>query len=369
MIETRPRSTILIVDDDPLICATTAETLHSAGYRVVAAADGAEAWEKIPTVAPDLILSDVRMPKCDGFELLRRVRRDPLLDTKPFIIVSAKGDTSDYRMGMSLGADDYVTKPYQADDLLRTIEVRLAREARQRNALSHQQRFLMRVLPHELRTPLTGIMGYAELLIAMAESGHAPSAADLLDYGRQLRISGDRLLQIARNFSLWAWLESAQTGVAFGLAAPRINFPIDGGRLRKWAVAVAEPMGRKPDLVLDCHHADLLVVREGFELIFSNLVENACKFSLPGTPVRISTADRGSSLSISIADEGRGMSAEEIAEIGCLRQFGRDRFEQQGLGLGLALAMMFSRLSHGNLSVHSNAPKPGLTATLTLQRS
>ncbi len=129
MKPTHAPSTILLVEDDPLNQQVIKETLQTEGYQVVAVQDGQAALEALPPVRPDLILSDVRMPRCDGFELLRRVRCDPDYRALPFIILSAKVETSDQSMGISLGADDYVTKPYLAADLLKLIDLRLTRAA------------------------------------------------------------------------------------------------------------------------------------------------------------------------------------------------------------------------------------------------
>jgi CheY-like chemotaxis protein len=203
-------STILLAEDDPLIREVTEQTLQSVGYRVVSVQDGQEAIEALQRVRPDLILSDVRMPRIDGFELLQRVRSDHDYRATPFIIMSAKAETSDQRMGMSLGADDYVTKPYLSADLLKTIEVRLARASLVNDRLRHHQQFLMRVLPHELRTPLSGIIGYADLMVLLGESGDTLTGKDLVDYGQNIGRSGQRLLGIAEDFSLWSWLESAK---------------------------------------------------------------------------------------------------------------------------------------------------------------
>lgn len=95
MITPAQSSTILLVEDDELVREIAAETLRDAGYKVVAMPDGEAAFEVLPTVRPDLILSDVRMPRCTGFELLQRVRIDPAYNPTPFIIMSAKVETSD----------------------------------------------------------------------------------------------------------------------------------------------------------------------------------------------------------------------------------------------------------------------------------
>ena len=358
--------TILFVEDDDMVRQITEETLRAVGYRVVSVQDGIEALEALRQMQPDLILSDVRMPRCDGFELLRRLRCDPLQDRTPFIIMSAKAETSDQRMGMSLGADDYVTKPFKPGDLLKTIEMRLQRAAAINDILQQQQRFLMRVLPHELRTPLTGIIGYAELLTVIGESGETLKPEELVDYGYNIGKSGARLLRVAEDFSLWSWLEAEVDVARKGRASPMKAQVLDGAALRRWCHAVAESYGRSGDCAIEVETVHVMAPGDGLDRVVTHLVENACKFSLPGTRVSVAVRTRNSLCEIVVTDSGRGMSEEEIARVGVMRQFGRERFEQQGMGMGLVLVQTFARLGGGDFTMERNATEGGITVRLRL---
>jgi CheY-like chemotaxis protein len=142
-----PSARVLFAEDDDLVRDIAAETLRYAGYEVIAVADGDEALALLPHFRPDLILSDVRMPRLDGLQLLQAIRRDPELGTIPFILISAKAEVADQRLGMSLGADDYVTKPYDPRDLLQAIEARLRR----------RREFVACMRAREQPAPLAGI--------------------------------------------------------------------------------------------------------------------------------------------------------------------------------------------------------------------
>lgn len=368
MTTTRLPSTILVAEDDPLIREVMEETLRAEGYRVVSVQDGQEAIEVLPRVRPDLILSDVRMPRCDGFELLRRVRCDHDHRVTPFIIMSAKAEMSDLRMGMSLGADDYVTKPFLAADLLKTIEVRIARVALLNDRLHHQQLFLTRVLPHELRTPLAGIIGYADLMVLLGESGETLTGKDLVDYGRNIGRSGQRLLGIAEDFSLWSWLESAK-GAEEREGGPKLRqTEITAEALRHWCEKCVSQYGRAGDLSIEGQSATVMVPKEGLERVIVHLVENALKFSLPGASVQVKIVGSSSACEIRVTDGGRGMSEAELERFGVMRQFGREKFEQQGIGMGLGLARNFAQRGGGNFALVRNVPGPGMTACLTLVR-
>lgn len=358
--------TILLAEDDDLIRDVTASALEEAGYRVVAVPDGAVALDAMASVSPDLILSDVRMPNCDGFELLEQVQSRPQLADTPFIIVSAKADSAAQRRGMSLGADDYVTKPFETEDLLRTIELRLRRAERVRQISDHQREFLTRVLPHELRTPLTGVLGYADLLTMRGEMKDPLSPREHIEFGGYLRRSGERLLRVAEDFSLWASLVETENRRREGETIVRLTVPIEIGVLAKWCDVPLCEAGRTRDFTLDAVSGPVVALPEGLPLVVRHLVENACKFSAPGSPIRVSGRPVRDFYAITVVDEGRGMTEAEIAALGPLRQFRRARFEQQGLGMGLLLAREYARACGGEFFVFGNAPAPGLTARLVL---
>lgn len=113
------RSSVLIVDDEERIRNFLSMKLKTSGYDVLAARDGVEALELIQTHEPDLIVLDILMPKKDGFETLKELRTFSRI---PVIILSARGSNFDKVKGLSLGADDYLEKPFSPDELLARIE-------------------------------------------------------------------------------------------------------------------------------------------------------------------------------------------------------------------------------------------------------
>jgi len=119
--------TILLIDDDAEMLATTSELLEFEGYRVECATSGASGLELARSSAPDLVLCDVSMPHLNGYEVLRALGEGTRTASIPFIFLSAKAERTDVRKGMELGADDYLTKPYTARQLLDSVEVRLKR--------------------------------------------------------------------------------------------------------------------------------------------------------------------------------------------------------------------------------------------------
>lgn len=118
---------ILVVEDDHSIRETTRMALSDAGFTVVTAADGDEAMARFRADRPDAVLLDVMLPKRDGLEVLRSIRA---LSTAPVLMVTARDDTSDVVVGLELGADDYITKPFEMPILLARLRAALRRARR-----------------------------------------------------------------------------------------------------------------------------------------------------------------------------------------------------------------------------------------------
>ena len=123
---------ILLVDDEPGLRTAVQAYLQDEGFEVTTAVDGEEGWEKAQKMMPDLIISDVMMPRCDGYGLLKRIRGDERLGGTPVIFLTAKGMTVDRTQGYQAGVDDYIPKPFDPDELV----------ARVRNVVKRQERLL-----------------------------------------------------------------------------------------------------------------------------------------------------------------------------------------------------------------------------------
>ena len=129
-------TTLLLIEDNPILRRNIAEMLTLEGYRLLVAADGATGLEIARADRPDLLLCDIMMPGIDGYEVLAQLRADPATTSLPFIFLTAKGDLPDLRIGMGLGADDYLTKPVARLDLLTAVRTRLQRHAQQRQVFA-----------------------------------------------------------------------------------------------------------------------------------------------------------------------------------------------------------------------------------------
>jgi twitching motility two-component system response regulator PilH len=115
-------STVLVVDDSQAVRQLLSELLQKAGLTVVEAINGIEAKAKIEAQTPDLVITDLIMPEMNGYELCRWIKNDPAAQTVPVLICSTKDQEFDRYWGMKQGADAYITKPFQAGEMLKTVK-------------------------------------------------------------------------------------------------------------------------------------------------------------------------------------------------------------------------------------------------------
>lgn len=113
---------ILIVDDEPVLCLTVKDRLEFEGYEVIIAVDGKEGLDKARTEKPDLVLLDLMLPKIDGYKVCRMLKFDEKYKHIPIIIFTARAQESDEKMGMEVGADAYITKPFKPEVLISKIK-------------------------------------------------------------------------------------------------------------------------------------------------------------------------------------------------------------------------------------------------------
>tara|TARA_Y100001968_G_C19439586_1_gene761755 strand:- start:850 stop:1575 length:726 start_codon:yes stop_codon:yes gene_type:complete len=129
-VNTSPK--LLLVDDEPGMRNAVQAYLQDEGFDVTTAVDGLDGWEKAQKSLPELIITDVMMPRCDGYELLKKIREDERLSGTPVIFLTAKGMTVDRTQGYLAGVDDYIPKPFDPDELV----------ARVKNVVNRQERLL-----------------------------------------------------------------------------------------------------------------------------------------------------------------------------------------------------------------------------------
>jgi signal transduction histidine kinase len=350
--------TVLLIDDDPVVLSTYAIALQNQGYAVLTATSGEEGLAEAKRKLPDVIVSDIHMPGTDGRAVLRAIREDPSLGHKQFVLMTGNPHDVTPRSGMELGADDFLVKPFGLDELLRCVEARLQRAQVhwrvEDRVVSGLRANLHKVLPHEFFTPLAGILGLVELL----KEGHAEmSAAEVREYLDDIEKSGWRLQRTLRNYLLI--LEAGRT------ERPReeaLDAAVTLNAIENGATTAAHRAGRAGDLRLVLQPVGVRGDAADLKAIVEELVDNACHFSPHGTPLTVRLEASGA---LVVEDRGRGMSPEQIEQLGAFRQFDREKVEQQGLGLGLALVQRLAAACGARFALQSSAGR-GTTARVEL---
>ena len=357
---------ILVIDDDALLRQTIALVLKARGHQIIEAENGLVGIQMARSQQPDLIISDVNMPECDGYQVLEALRADSTTTNIPFVFMTGQADDEGMRRGMIGGADDYLPKPFAMDALLATVDARLRKETQRKAAadkrLAELRSNLSLMLPHELNTPLIGILGFGEIIISCADS---LSPEELVEMGQSIVTSGQRLQHLIQNFLLYSQLEllgadardvslmrNKYTTAAHELIAELLQRRADAGN-------------RAGDLKLELTRVEGAISAELLSKIVEELADNAFKFSQPGQAVRVTARMDAGTLELTITDGGRGFKAEHIGQISAYLQFERRQHEQQGSGLGLIIAKRLAELHGGSLTIHSDG-RTGTTVVVRL---
>lgn len=382
-----PTPHILVIEDEPIVRANILALLRAEGFHTIGAENGQIGVQLAQDHLPDLIICDVMMPELDGFDVLQILRQTVTTKMIPFIFLSARSERHDVRQGMSLGADDYLTKPFTRAELLQAITVRLNRQADitqlQRKIADLQQANLLKddfvnTAAHELRSPLANI----KLAIQMLELSTDVEKQRI--YLKLLHTACDREVELLNDL---LDLQRAE-------ARPDETL-LEELDLQRWIPAFAEPFyGRiqqrqqQLDIILSPHILSLLTVVRSFERVVTELLSNACKYTPPGGrikleitpvegkchPISANHKPQNSTPAQSAAAQSLKLIVRNQAEIPAdalphifdrfYRIPGGDRWNQGGTGLGLALVKTLVEQLGGSIQVTSASGWTEFTVTL-----
>ena len=202
-----------------------------------------------------------------------------------------------------------------------------------------------------MRTPLNGILSNAEIL---ATSAATLKPGDVAEIGQEIHKSSERLARLIENFLIYAQLElvAADPKNVNALRVGRTEHPVE--LINQCAMAQAAQAGRLQDLSFEVADVLLPMAGEYACKVVDELTQNAFKFSEAGSPVRVTLDEAFNAITLSVSDQGRGFTAEQITRIGAYMQFDRKLHEQQGLGLGLTIAKRLVELHGGKFSIISD---------------
>lgn len=360
---------ILVIDDAEFILESTSTLLKYEGYEVFTAPNGRIGVEVAVNNLPDLILCDISMPELDGYGVLDNLRKNPVTTTTPFIFLTAFTEKQNMRLGMEKGADDFLVKPFTREELIAAIDAQWKKsnllEEKAEEKFEEFGRNITNALPHEFRTVLNQVIGSAKFLKSNKDNILAEEISELSD---DIISSAQRLLKITENYLVYAKIEAFRNNQSKRKMLRSHITEEPAALVFDIAENISHHYKRPNDLeVLDPpNNISIEIASESFHKIIEELIDNAFKFSLAGTKVSIKMHRNADEFNMTISDFGRGMSSEQIDNVGAYKQFERSIYEQQGVGLGLSIAKRLVEIHDGNFIIVSE-PNNGTKVSYSLK--
>lgn len=348
------RKKILVVEDDNEIRHNLSAVLKLNGYDTHEAVNGSHGLSIAKNFKPNLIISDIMMPEMDGFEMLKQIQDDSDISHTPFLFLSARSDKFAIREGMNLGADDFITKPYDVDELLTAVKIRIdkkeKREAFFKQKIDSLQTNLKRSMPHEIRTPLNIILGMSEFLLKNYDETERDEAVEMLE---NISEAGRRLHRMLENYLYLANLELIaatpdEKAKLFSNSTMLVRAMIKDIVAYKSYLA-----NRESDFILDLDEVVLNMSEHYLAKIIDEITDNCLKFSQAGSKIDIKSVFDSKYYKITFTDHGIGMSSNQIKSIDAYIQFERKLYEQQGSGLGLTIVKKIIEMHNGKFMIES----------------
>jgi signal transduction histidine kinase len=356
--ETSPAD-ILVVDDTPANLQLLGGMLKERGHKVRLVPEGKMALQVAHTAPPDLILLDINMPGMNGYEVCAQLKRADRTRDIPVIFISALTETLDKVMAFAVGGVDYVTKPFQFEEVdarvachlsLRRLQVDLARrneELRQTNddlrRLEQQRDSLTHMIVHDLRSPLTGVLGAFDL-IALENNTLTAMSRKMLGVGQA---AGRQIIDMINSLLDISKIEAGQL-------TPRCT-QCDLVGLARDAVALLSSLQGQRTVTVESFREPLIISVDGDLIlrVLQNLLANALKFTAPTGAIRIRITRLAAAVRVGVTDDGAGIAAEFHQRI--FEKFGQVETGQtrSGTGLGLTFCKLAVQIHGGRIGLES----------------
>lgn len=349
---------VLIVDDVPENIQILVHLLTEKGLKVNYAESGTKALKAIKNNIPDLILLDVSMPGMDGFEVCEKLKNDPATAHIPVIFLTAKVDQQDVINGLEKGAVDYVTKPFNANELITRIFTHLelkynrdviTRQNEELHKLNELKNQLFSVISHDMKNLFNNILFGTESLEKEIEYFEKK---EIIEMAGVIHDSARRAFSLLQN--LLDWSRSQMNSISYSPVAAEVVMLINQ------SLALFKPTIKKKDVQFDLHtsgenfqaFADLDMVKA----VLRNLFSNAIKYSYPGGKIDIYVVEKDQYIEVHIKDYGVGMKPEQVnklKEIDQPFQSTRGTQNEKGSGLGMVLVRDFVAKNKGSMGFES----------------
>lgn len=350
---------ILVVDDTPANLQLLSGMLKERGYKVRPVPNGKLALQAAKSAPPDLILLDINMPELDGYEVCTQLKRDERTRDVPVLFISALNETIDKVLAFGVGGVDYITKPFQFEEVdarvaahlkLRRLQLDLAKrnlELQQTNAelrrLQELRDNLTQMIVHDLRSPLTGVFGTFEIIADEADK-LLPTSQEMLKLSRGAL---DQILSMINSLLDVSKIEAGEFQIQ--------RCDCDLVALAREAADGLAGMRNKRQISIEPEEPSMRLSfdRDLIFRVLQNLLGNAIKFTSTDGEVRILLTRRGDRVRVSVIDNGPGIPPEyhrRIFEKFGQVQSGRTR---SGTGLGLTFCRLAVEAHGGDIGVSS----------------
>ena len=335
------QSKILIVDDNPTNVLILEEILSEA-YRLQTATSGEDALALAQDFKPDLVLLDIMMPGLDGYETCRLLREKRELRHTKIVMVSAKAMLEERLHGYDVGADDYITKPFEQEELLAKVRVYLRLKSVEE--VDQLKSDMLSLLGHETRTPLNGIL----MPVQMIRDDETMEPAVRNEFLEMVHESAEKLLHLFERISMLSKMKTGQW-VFNHLSGDLCDVVRD-------ALSAVAAQAAERSVRLDSHllaSAPALLDSQQMHAVVTALLENAIRFSTPDECVRVALACDNERYCLTVSDTGRGIDPDHVASIfEGLTEPDIDH-HTEGQGLSLAIAQQVVQAHDGTIEVDS----------------
>ena len=357
---------VLIVDDVPTNVMLVQAILKKEGYTLLTSNSGKKALEMTDTHNPNLILLDIMMPEMDGFEVLQRLKENPKTNHIPVIIMSALSDMQSVVRGYQLGAVEYVTKPFQREELVKRVAHRfelfsIKRIKRELEQTIESRDTLYSVIAHDLRSPLGSLQMMNNAILMMVDKDKVGD--EVFEMLKMMNKTSEEIFLLLDNLLKWA-KNRLNKQIVFKQVTD-VNSIVDS--TAQIYIPVAEQKGITLEILNIDKELNGFVDIDMLKTIIRNLVSNALKFTYSGGKVVVETKESENGIVVSVSDSGKGMTGEEIDKLINkninFTTYGTNN--EKGSGLGLMLCKDFIKLHNGELSIDSK-PGEGSTFSFTL---
>ena len=364
-------SRVLVVDDIPRNLQVVGTMLRNEGYEVMPSTSGADALEGVRVQVPDLILLDLMMPEMDGLEVCRRLKADPAVGNIPVIFLTASNEMEHLVKGFEAGAVDYITKPFNAPELLARVRTHLElRHARERlREMNEEKNEFMGVAAHDLRNPLSTIKGFSDIIVEDAQALRRQQAQDpelclkeMEDFGERIGVTTARMLEMVQNLLDANRIERGELKLNLGRTdlCPVLNAVIDTQQPR--AAAKQQTIHLQNEAL----SATVFVDPDVLVQVLENLVSNAVKYSPPGKNIFVRLKQLPEGVRCEVQDQGPGLSAQDKHKL--FGKFARLSAKPTGgesaTGLGLSIVKKMIEAMNGRVWCES---EPGNGATFVVE--